>query len=241
MSKIYKREGKTKTTWQVYWYEPGNKPKLVGKTFPTKREAEDYLAKVKVAKKENRYPEVFNIKKETKTTFNELADLYVEAYGTQKCFIGFKGYMIAGLRAEFGDRKLSQIGYRDLETWRNRRKATPTRSGKLRAAGSVNGELAVFGHIMKKAVEWELLEVNPFKKGAGLLIRVDNRRDRFLSEPELEALLRECPRHLKPIVETALLTGMRREEILSLKWEQINHGFIYLERMFHFKVIKNIL
>lgn len=48
------------------------------------------------------------------------------------------------------------------------------------------------------------------------------------SEEEIEALLRECPRHLRHIVETALNTGMRKEELLSLKWDQVRGGLIHL-------------
>lgn len=224
---IYRREKKKGTSYDVCYYTPEGKQKW--KTFDKRRDAEAYEGKVKAAKREGRYNDLFDVKLETKITFNQLADKYVENFGTQKCFAGFKDYMIKGLRAEFGERKLSQISYMDLETWRNKRKATLTIAGKPRADGSVNNELAVFGHMMSKAVEWQLLEVNPFKKGAGLLIRVDNQRTRFLSEPEIEALLSECPRHLKPIVETAILTGMRLGEILSLKWEQIRNGLIMLE------------
>ena len=53
---------------------------------------------------------------------------------------------------------------------------------------------------------------------------------RFLNEDEIPRLLSACAPHLKPIVETAILTGMRRGEILSLKWDQIRGGFIYLEK-----------
>jgi len=66
-----------------------------------------------------------------------------------------------------------------------------------------------------------------------LMLKENNHRLRFLADSEIEALLKACEDlktstpHLRPIVETALLTGMRREEMLSLKWEQIRNGFIY--------------
>ena len=88
--------------------------------------------------------------------------------------------------------------------------------------------MAVLGHMLSKAVEWGLLETSPFKKGKRLMFRENNRRLRFLTESEINRLLMECPSHLKPIVEMALLTGMRRGELLGLKWEQIRNGFIYL-------------
>ena len=237
--KIYKRVGKKgKVSYQAFWYEPvktpGDKPKLKGKCFPTEKEAKDYMAKVRVSKKEKRYHDVFDIKKETRTTFNALLDLYVENFKTQKSY-PTKVFVIRELREAFGGRKLSQITYLDMETYRNRRKAVPLKSGKPRAEASVNYEMAVFSHILAKAVEWGLLENNPFKKGKGLMFRVDNGRTRYLSEPEIAALMKACDDlkihspHLKAIVETALLTGMRRGEVLGLKWEDIKGDFIYLK------------
>ncbi len=66
------------------------------------------------------------------------------------------------------------------------------------------------------------------------MFKENNHRLRFLTDAEVEALLQACDDlkahspHLRPIVETALLTGMRRGEVLSLKWDQIRNGFIYL-------------
>jgi len=75
----------------------------------------------------------------------------------------------------------------------------------------------------------------------------NNRRDKFLSAEEIQSLLDVCDSnvisitgksiqqkqaHLKPIIIFALNTGCRKEEILSLKWEQVDlkHGFINLSR-----------
>lgn len=224
---IYKRVGKRKTSYDVCYYDPEGKQKW--KSFDKRKDAKDYEAKVRTAKRENRYHDLFDEKKETKITFQELAAKYEEIHQGQKCYKGFKDYMVRDLRAKFGDRKLSQISYLDLEDWRKKRMETPTKAGKPRAAGSVNGELAVFSHMMSKAVEWGMLETSPFKKGKRLMLKCDNRRDRYLSELEIEALLMECPRHLRCIVQVAYLTGMRREELLSLKWDQVRGGFIHLD------------
>jgi len=226
MAVIRKRSNRKGIVWQIDYYDPQGK--RVMKCFPKKADAEAYLGKVQAAKREGRYHDVFDVKKETLVTFNTLADRYVENYRGQKCFSRLKYYLVDEYRAVFGDRRLSEIGYLDLETYRNRRKATPTRSGKPRTDATVNRELSTLRHMLNKAVEWGMLENNPFNKGSRLMLKENNHRLRFLTEAEIEALLKACSPHLKPIVETALLTGMRRGELLSLKWEQIRNGFIYL-------------
>jgi len=45
----------------------------------------------------------------------------------------------------------------------------------------------------------------------------NNRRLRYLSQEECQALIKACDPHLKPIVITAMNSGMRKSEILSLK------------------------
>jgi integrase len=229
---IRKRVNKHGVTWQVDYRDPQGK--RVMKCFPKKADAEAYLGKVQAAKREERYYDVFDVKKESQTTFNELADRYVENFGSQRAFNTSKRYLLAVVQDYFGGRRLSQISYLDLETYRNKRKATPTKAGKTRTDASVNREIALVSHMLSKAVEWGLLETSPLKKGQRLMFKENNHRLRFLSDAEVEALLQACDAlkasspHLRPIVETALLSGLRRGEVLSLKWEQIRNGFIYL-------------
>jgi integrase len=58
----------------------------------------------------------------------------------------------------------------------------------------------------------------------------NNARLRFLSRDECRTLVDACNKHLRPIVVTALNTGMKRSEILGLRWDQVDlrHGFILL-------------
>jgi len=71
-----------------------------------------------------------------------------------------------------------------------------------------------------KAIEWGKIDVSPASKVR--LFREENRRTRYLEEEEIERLHEACSGHLKPILATALNTGMRKGEILNLKWVDVD-------------------
>ncbi|MDP7628887.1 MAG: hypothetical protein QF530_13425 [SAR202 cluster bacterium] len=97
-----------------------------------------------------------------------------------------------------------------------------------REDSTINREMEFLRHILRKAVEWEMIEQSSFDKGKSLQYREVNERLQFLTEDELERLLLECPEHLRRIVICAVNTGMDREEILNLEGSQIRNGFISL-------------
>jgi integrase len=233
MAKVTKEITKTGLVrYKADWLTPEGERKR--RYFERKKDADDHVAQVKVTKKEKRYHDVFDVKKEYLTTFNELAAEYEKNFGAQKAFKTSKKYLLKIVKTHFGDKRLSEITYKDLETYRNKRKATPAQGGSPRTDASVNREMALIGHMLNKAVEWEMLGASPFKKGKRLMFKENNQRQRYLTDGEIESLLVACEDlktyspHLKPLVQLALSTGMRRGELLSLKWEQIRHGLIYL-------------
>ena len=76
-------------------------------------------------------------------------------------------------------------------------------------------------HAFSMAVkEWEWVKDNPVKRVS--MEKEPAGRLRYLTDEEFERLFNACNGWLKPIVLVARHTGMRRENILSLKWNQVD-------------------
>ncbi|MCU0592075.1 MAG: site-specific integrase [Desulfobacterales bacterium] len=220
-------------SWQIDYLDPGGK--RVRQSFKTRKEAAAELGKRVSLIAEGRY---LDVKPECKTTLAELCKRYEENFSPQRSFQN-KGRYLENFKEYFGaDTLLDNIRFVHLETYRNTLKSKPVTSKRkkvvivrgFRKDASINRELACLHHLFKKAVEWQLLERSPFERGQSLILKENNKRLRFLNGDEIQLLLGACLPHLRPVVETAILTGMRRGEILSLKWDQIRSGFIYLEK-----------
>lgn len=223
MAKIRKRGN----SYQIDYFDPDGK--RVRKSFKKRKDAEAELGKRVSLIAEGRY---LDVKKDYKTTFGELLEKYKENYRNQAAFRTFKKYCLEDLKDYFGeDTLLSRIKYIDLETYRNHLRQKPTRSGTIRRDASVNRAIACLRHMFSKSVEWEMTEQNPFDRGKTLSTKENNKRFRYLDEDEIGRLLEACVNdHTRDVIVAVLNTGMRKQEVLNLKWEQIRGGFIYLSK-----------
>jgi len=223
---IRKRVGKKGVSWQIDYLDPSGR--RVRQSFKKRKDAEAELGKRISLMAEKRY---LDIKKDYTTTFGELINKYTENFKHQKSFSSAKGCYLPTFKKHFGEHTLlTNIRYVDLVTYQTALRTRLTKAKTIRTVAAINREIQCLSNLFRKGVEWEMIEQNPFDRGAKLTLKENNKRTRFLTDEEIERLLSECKRspHLHHIVFCALNTGMRRGEILGLKWEQIRNGFIYL-------------
>jgi excisionase family DNA binding protein len=148
--------------------------------------------------------------------FSDFADQYFENYArTNKRSAITDWYMLKQLTKYLGSYDLGQISPLIIENLRR---------GQLergRSKSTTNRYLALLGKMMNLAIDWGMLVENPITK-IKFFSEKGNLRERILSANEEGALLNCCAPHILPIVLTALHTGMRKGEILGLRWSQLD-------------------
>lgn len=184
-------------------------------------------------------------------TFAQLADFYKETYLIDPEYVdgrkvaGLRNRYdytnrLEVLRRYFGKKRVREITYGDLERYRIQRIKTPVTVGRntrgteklgkpstrQRSIASVHRELSLLRRILNVARRNKWIMENPFELGEPLIRPGDEKpRERILRRDEEQKLLAACAgerAHLKPILICALDTGMRRGEMLKMKWADID-------------------
>ncbi|NLW36736.1 MAG: site-specific integrase [Syntrophorhabdus aromaticivorans] len=242
---IYKRGS-------IYWIRyAGLDGKIVFESSGSTKikDAQDKLHERKADILRGKQPEI--TKKIPMVTFKELSVDYLKWAERQRGYRQ-KATLVAQLVGIFGHYPLRHFSTKLLETWQTERlqqgatrKTVKKGFGGKRvvvdvpgtprgnAPATINRLLATIKHMITKAVEWEMVEEESLRRVRRVrLLEENNRRLRYLSQEECQALIDASGSHIKPMVIMALNTGMRRGEILNLQWKNVDlkHGFILLDR-----------
>jgi integrase len=184
-------------------------------------------------------------------TFDDLADFYKETYlvdpeyrdGRKVAGLRSKydcENRLKPLREFFGKKRLRTITHGDLQRYRTLRLKTPIIVGRNtkgtdkkgkpqerpRSVATVHRELSIMRRVLNVAVANSWIIRNPFQQGEPLIKPgEESPRERIISREEELRLLEACHserEYLKAILICALDTGMRRGEIFSLTWSDID-------------------
>lgn len=128
-------------------------------------------------------------------------------------------------KTELGAYALCDVSPALIAQSRNALLATETRFKKPRSNATVVRYMASLSHAFSIAMrDWGWIEDSPMRKVTKP--RQARGRERFLSDAERNSLIAACTQStstfLYPVVVLALSTGMRRGEIMSLRWPQVD-------------------
>jgi integrase len=212
-----KRTNKAKY-WITYRLPGGKQRREVFKDNPYSiEEARNFESKRRVQKRENR---IFDVKPETKMTFQELTDWYLNLEKIKSLsYCRTLKIDLKKFNSVFGNVIVSQIKPCDLENLQAKRKA----EGK--ADATIDLEIGAARGMINKAFDNDLISgdtLRTFKKVKKMLKSNSNARDRILSPDEFNSLLAHLPHHAKAIFVTGCYTGMRLGEILPLTWGKVS-------------------
>ena len=219
---VFKRTTKRNDKKREYWYidyvlNGKRKWESVGKVgLVTKSDAKKLL--------ELRKSEILQGKFKTKKqnvipTFSEFSKEYLEYAKQNKKSWDRDACALRVLLPFFGSKNLSEITPFLVEKYKIVRKKTVSDR-------TINIELSLLRRMFNLATSWDKYDSNPINKVK--FYKEELTKERILSDKEESNLLNSSPEHIKPILLTALNTGMRYGEIINLKWNNVDFESRYI-------------
>lgn len=195
----------------------------VNGTFARRTDAKRWIQDTESAIREGRY---FALAEAKRHTFGDMVDRYVadvlphkpkNASNTQAQLLWWK--------KKLGDYRLADVGAPIIVRFRDELRITTTRRGTKMAPAMIVRYLAALSHVYTVACnDWGWVDDTPMRRVSKP--KEPRGRERFLSDEERSRLLECCEasssRFLHPVVVVAISTGMRRGEIMTLRWPQID-------------------
>jgi integrase len=191
--------------------------------------AKTELAKVDLSKKDRSY-----IDPHASPTFQEFSEVYLKTVSVHKKSHERVTRLIKSLVAAFGSSKLAKVKRSDVLSYRVSRMNSVSKT-------TVNREVSLLRHIFNVAVFQGMVGVNPARGGPDMTKFHEEPRKRYLEMAEIETLLlaiqariaknssdglrasaKKSWQYLHTAVVMALHTGMRKGEILGLRWINVN-------------------
>ena len=184
----------------------------------SKQKANAYLEAMRV----DYYRGELRYKKDSTTRFRDYAKKYLEYSKVTKRSWQRDQVSIKALNTFFGSMLLSKINAGHIVDYKTERV-------KVISASSVNRELACLSAIFTMAIKSKIVDQNPVRNVKKFPERkLDMRILNNDENDEAERLLKYSGEKLKPIIMIALNTGMRRGEILKLRWNDIDFDMCFI-------------
>ena len=213
---VYKR--KNSQNWYISYYHNGERVREV--VGPKKSDAQKVLNQRLTSIQEGKHPVLKN-RKDQKITFAEFAKIYVtdHAKPNKKSFKSDIYRLKSSIIPFFGDMKISEIESPHIAQYKKLRLQQKCRNREsLIKPATVNKEVKLVKHIIKKAAKWLGVRIQELE----LDLATELPRERILTHEEMRLLVENSRPPLKNAILIALNTGMRKGEILSLRWENVN-------------------